>query len=732
MGKVVNFIKRKCKCFLSLAMIFLIIFVNVTRVSAIRDYDVTWNRKEHQLVQKIRIIKAVFGDSVDEAALYAVLVHRGTLTDYVVDSYDENFSEEGYRTTWDGLKLDIGNLATNIGQVAESLFTKLGAQIECAGSDDTDCVMNAVIKHYSDKLNAVGVSDAEGKIKTPKNIDLLTAATIVMLDSSGWNGKYSDEKFQKALAGKGLVGNNFDENNTIQNFIGQAFNGIFCTGVDIYDTLSWFNPSVDFTTNTEFGVENIQKKVSKYYTMSKVCNYGFVGGTYSSLNNFDTSTDEMKERYQLKKDIIAKEIIAIAKMYRTDDGDLCQDTGTAGAIGEGDITNWRQYDERWADIPLGTGGVSLKRWGCTTTSISYILAKSGTQLTVTDFNPGVYAQKGGYLGSYINWDFSGIAPNVHKMGFFQDLTTSNYVQKITDIINTPYQGKQQFVIIQLLTGGEHWVAVDHVENGVVYVLDPSAPAGQGLVDLTTAHRWGSIGGYNILYADDVDFNSSGSSSSSSSSSSGNVCGPTGTADMDKLLTMLRRLEGEPGSCQVRGKEGYKTYYDSMDQTNAGTTTTYGITQVYNVDLANSLGYTNFNSDMSNGCVEKEYIDEMGKQAMENAVAAVKADWESQSGGKTLEEYQYHALALVYHHWPVGVNLLIGKLATLSDVRSYDAFHWFLYYNGLKGQLGGLNRREAEFHLFYNGNYDAERDNNVNDSVGYYNSRVELYKSEQVN
>ena len=75
-----------------------------------------------------------------------------------------------------------------------------------------------------------------------------------------------------------------------------------------------------------------------------------------------------------------------------------------------------------------------------------------------------------------------------------------------------------------------------------------------------------------------------------------------------------------------------------------------------------------------------------------------------------------------------------QLAKLNDVRSYDAYRLFLKYNGLGGSYGGIVRREVEFHLFYNGNYNADRDFSHKDVAyywtrDYYNERVKVYKSE---
>ena len=102
--------------------------------------------------------------------------------------------------------------------------------------------------------------------------------------------------------------------------------------------------------------------------------------------------------------------------------------------------------------------------------MDYIIAKSGTKLAVSEINPGVYAsEKSGYIGALINWNFSKIAPKMKSYSGY-DITKSNYVEKISSIINTPIDGKQAFVLVEASDGGgTHWVAVDHVENGVVYV-----------------------------------------------------------------------------------------------------------------------------------------------------------------------------------------------------------------------------------------------------------------------
>ena len=816
--------------------------------------------KEDQFYTKIRIIKEVGGQKINDVVLASTILFQGQYADMMDSLYDETFTESDF-------KEDVKNFFNGLGVTGSSEYT--------------------------------GISQEQ--------INLLDAATIIMVNSNV-DGKYDEESYKKALASPGYGSDNF------------LVNGMTCINEGVGSVI---NAHINLIPGMSIirGDGNSADDIVYLFNTVDICNEGFIGGTISEVKKI--TNPEVKQR---KKEQIAQEIIDFSKFYESlfSETDPCLYYG--GSVGTGDIVNWRQCDSRWANISIGSSTVC--RIGCTTTAISYIIAKSGTKLAVPEINPGVYAsEKSGYDGALINWNFSKIAPKM-KSYAGSGITKSNYVEKISSIINTPIDGKQAFVLVEATGGGgTHWVAVDHVENGTVYVLDPSASQ-EGLTDITTMHRW-STGGpssYRVLYADDVPFGATGSSSSSTTNTSidvtssayqerlekskkyyqasaemkdviiaggskmgsagciisslmgmyylytGNeidverfikdivtegewkingagysspyfdsdessplltqnwglsghpiatdldsiketlrkgkkimvnigpnsgpyptsyghylvfdhinpdtgeiyvwdpvgstsrngyktdsevqtgilnvikngawefsstmvngsdMCETTGTASMDNLLEMLKRLEGEPPACTVRGKVGYETYIDSMDQSYAGTTTAYGITQVYNRDLADSIGYTNFDSDMSNGCVEKDYIDEMGKLSMEAAVENVKADYEAQSGGKQLEEYQYHSLALIYHHWPVGVHKLIGQLVKLDDVRSYEAYHWYLTYNGLGGAQGALNRREVEYHLLYNGNYDADRVYDVVDTKEYWAKRVEIYKSEQV-
>lgn len=523
MKKISKFLRKSMKKVSFLSIILLVIFVNMHFVYANDMYDnIKQNRKVQQLFDKLDLIHTVFAKQIDEAALYATLVHSGALTSYIDESYDPNFDAEKYKNIWMNLQTDISNLINNVGQSITTLGDAVVSAGEClvsGGTDEngekyeTNCVLEKVIEKYADRLSDTGDSTLESSIKKPKAIDLLTAATIVMIDSSGWTGTYSDENYKQALAGDGLVGNMFDKNDPIQNFASIAMNGFFCTVGTVADmSLSWFDPGFTFDNN-EFSVEEnaMAGKLSRYYSMARICKYGFIGGTYDHVKNPDLSTDKGKTEYQGKKDIVAEEIIDLAEKFRSNN-DNCLYAGTAGS---GDMVNWKQTDSRWSSLTLGSGGLTVGEAGCTSTSMAYLIAKSGTTLTVPSIDPGVFVKNASYDSSNLVWNsWNTIAPNftMHTQG--ASVNIDNAAEVLGEVLNTPYDGQyQQFIILKLSLG--HWIAVDHVADGKVYVFDPSPAAeGEGIVELSKAYKSSSLVSYNAFHATDVPFGSTGSSSPS--------------------------------------------------------------------------------------------------------------------------------------------------------------------------------------------------------------------------
>ena len=174
------------------------------------------------------------------------------MTDYIEDSYDEDFDENQYRNIWTDLRSSFDSIINNAFNMAQVMAMTILAGLECLveyivgeGTEDehtesyyeTNCVLEKVIEKYADVWSHTTDENLEAAIKKPKSVDLLTAATIVMLDSSGWIGTYSDENYKKALAGDGLVGNLIHRDNLITNFVATALNGVFCAVRNILDVV---------------------------------------------------------------------------------------------------------------------------------------------------------------------------------------------------------------------------------------------------------------------------------------------------------------------------------------------------------------------------------------------------------------------------------------------------------------------------------------------------------------
>ena len=363
MENLIKFFKEEIKIVFILLMIVVIVFINIVSVNAdYMDEETIGNRKEQQLLDKIEAIKNAFPNQIDEYALYATLMHRGTLTDYINESYDENFNKEEYNDLISNFANDISTLGGKIYDNVMSIWDALQSVIHCAYcaligdamedeecyeeyDDFQECVISGMIDRYVERVNEnsedgfVTVSD----IKKPQTIDLLMAATIVMLDSSGWTGNYSDENYKKALAGEQLVGNMFDKNSMIQNAMSVIMNGVFCAvgqagGFEL--TVNWFNPSTDYGSNENFGVDihSIEGRYSRFFTMNQICQHGYIGGTYEHVKNPDLSTDKGEEKYQGKKDIVAEQIIDLAKRFRGEAESL-SDICITGNTQAGDLSD---------------------------------------------------------------------------------------------------------------------------------------------------------------------------------------------------------------------------------------------------------------------------------------------------------------------------------------------------------------------------------------------------------
>lgn len=426
-------------------------------------------KQEQQFASRIKIIKQILGKSVDEIALAATVLHKENARQAIASRYDENFKAGQYKASLSTLfkKQEFGK-PENATQEK-----KIGMDSGVAG----------------------------------KQIDLLNAAAIIMADSSGWTGAYNEEKYQKALAGDKLFGNN--SGGAAADFA----NAVFCKAGAVADgAFTIGNITYQFLTGQDILTE-IERSSARWNNMARICENGYVGGVY----NLTKDVIPNDTNRQLQKEEIAKEIIDLIHYYKLVVGkeDQC-----VVQTSSGDFAGWKQYDSQWGSLAVGDGG-TMSSIGCLVTSVAIQMARSGTQITNVDggFNPGSFVKvlnnNGGFVsgGNYTWSGHSGIAPNWQFAGKGSANTsnTADLAKKLSAELSDGAEGGKYQKFIVLFTSSNkypgHWVAVDSVSGDNVTIFDP-AESGTTLDENYSSWH---VGEYGIFYATDVPVGKTGSS-----------------------------------------------------------------------------------------------------------------------------------------------------------------------------------------------------------------------------
>lgn len=496
-----------------------------------RNDDDPLYKKERQFYQKIRIIKAIFGNSIDEVALASAVLHRYSGPDVAYTrEYEENFDENSFKKSWQ----DIFNVKNNVFKSSED--------------DGTN-------------ENGFGVTDLEkAQVEGNDKIALLTSAAIVMLDSNHLT-TYSDVCFKDALAGDKLVNNDGQS-----GIFGDLINGFVCHAYG--DKASILNP-IEFIANV-FNGDNIlvsaESVNNRLVNTQNICDNGYVGGLYSNVR---TIKDEDKKK-KMKK-VYAQQIIDLANYYKKLYGSGVEEENgcslnVAGSTGA--FASWRQFDDKWKNIPLGDTS-SIGQAGCLVTSISMQMARSGTKIGslpsgFKEFNPGAFVtssnNNGGFAGggNYAWQGYQTIAPNWGVGDFISLGTGSNKVlaDAVSKELSTGYGSGnyQKFLVLQIhhATSSQHWVAVNGVTDGKVTIFDP-AKNGTSLDE--NYNNW-VVDGYRVMYAKDVPFGQTGTTSnnicsgSSDGTGQGNIVIPSQYSKPGYFtVTMIDGINWAPGTGQ---------------------------------------------------------------------------------------------------------------------------------------------------------------------------------------
>jgi len=149
---------------------------------------------------------------------------------------------------------------------------------------------------------------------------------------------------------------------------------------------------------------------------------------------------------------------------------------TTSCQASGDYASWRQNQGPWVNVRLGSSGRTIKQIGCLATSVAILIAKSGVQTNVTPFNPGTFvkamSKAGGFgkFGDMMYGPVSSVAPNFRYAGQVYVLGEPES-QKLLTLGNLLYTG---YYVVAEVKGntGQHWVAVDSIQNGVINMMDP--------------------------------------------------------------------------------------------------------------------------------------------------------------------------------------------------------------------------------------------------------------------
>lgn len=206
---------------------------------------------------------------------------------------------------------------------------------------------------------------------------------------------------------------------------------------------------------------------------------------YASASNYEKTISSVINTYNLTQYDIGSfdgSIDPITNPQYTNA--ICNELGTS----TGDWANWKQYDSKWKNVPLGPSTVGTI--GCAMTSVAIQIARSGVSTTLgADFNPGTFARALTQVGGFdekgnIDWNsVTKIAPSFHWTG--TRVYGSIGPGTVESLIN------QGYYVILNVKNGRHWVAVDRVEGNKIYMFDP----GSGGTEVGQTYGLNSIVGY---------------------------------------------------------------------------------------------------------------------------------------------------------------------------------------------------------------------------------------------
>ena len=182
----------------------------------------------------------------------------------------------------------------------------------------------------------------------------------------------------------------------------------------------------------------------------------------SDQESWNKMANEGKDYYEILKKHYAKKNVS----------NITSNCSTS--VGNSEAESWRQADPKWGSKLIGSR--TLGAVGCMITSTAIQIARSGTKLTVSNFDPGVFLDvikaHGGTSGNnfqYTGSPWTSIAPNFKYKG------SVSFKGSPSEMANQmiPYTTGNKYLIIKVKTH-QHWVAVVRIENGKIIMADPAS------------------------------------------------------------------------------------------------------------------------------------------------------------------------------------------------------------------------------------------------------------------
>lgn len=169
----------------------------------------------------------------------------------------------------------------------------------------------------------------------------------------------------------------------------------------------------------------------------------------------------------------------------------CNTSGSSscGNASTGPFASWKQYEGPWAGVYVGNSGKTIRQIGCLATSVSILIAKSGVQTVISDFNPGTFveylSQNGGFVsGGNFVWAAASLAAPNFKYQMSYNVSGYSKQQKLNSITEMINNGCYITAEVKGNTG-QHWVAIDTVQGSSVIMMDPGSAA----TDMWAQYPW---------------------------------------------------------------------------------------------------------------------------------------------------------------------------------------------------------------------------------------------------